>query len=49
MVALALRAAPRVVIKERDEELLRSLGAEEIQGGKYSKVRYGIIRRQHHG
>jgi len=46
MVQLALRAAPRVVIKERDEQLLRELGAEEIQGGRYSRVRYGIIRRQ---
>ena len=49
MVRLALQAAPRVVVKERDEELLRQLGAEEIQGGRYSRVRYGIIRRQHHG
>ena len=48
MVALALKAAPLTVIKERDEALLRKLGAQEIQGGKYSSVRYGIIRRQYH-
>ena len=46
MIQEALRLAPRVVVKERDEDLLRSLGAREIQGGKYSKLRYGIIRRE---
>lgn len=46
MIREALRLAPRVVVKERDEDLLRSLGAREIQGGKYSKLRYGIIRRE---
>lgn len=46
MIREALRLAPRVVVKERDEDLLRSLGAREIQGGKYSKLRYGIIWRE---
>ena len=46
MIRDALRLAPRVVVKERDEDLLRSLGAREIQGGKYSKLRYGIILRE---
>lgn len=46
MVQAALRVAPRVVVKERDADLLRTLGAREIQGGKYSTVKYGIIRRE---
>ena len=46
MIRAALRLAPRVVVKERDEDLLRSLGAREIQGGKYSRIRYGIIERE---
>lgn len=45
MIREALRVAPRVVVKEREESLLRALGASEIQGGKYSRVKYGIIRR----
>ena len=45
IIELALKAAPRVVIKERSEDFLRSLGCTEIQGGRYSRVKYGIIRR----
>lgn len=45
IIELALKAAPRVVIKERSESFLRSLGCTEIQGGRYSRVKYGIIRR----
>lgn len=44
-VELALKAAPRVVIKERSEELLASYGCTEFFGGKYSRVKYGILRR----
>ena len=45
IIELALKAAPRVVIKERSESFLRGLGCTEIQGGRYSRVKYGIIRR----
>lgn len=44
-VNLALKAAPRVVIKERSEKILAEYGCQEILGGRYSKVKYGIIRR----
>lgn len=44
-VALALKLAPRVVIKERNIEWLKSLGCQEILGGRYAKVKYGVIRR----
>ena len=44
-VELALKAAPRVVIKERNEYILREYGCQEFVGGKYSKVKFGIIRR----
>ena len=46
MVQAALRLAPTVVVKEREDDLLRSLGATEVLGGKYSKVRYGVIHRE---
>lgn len=42
---LALKAAPKVVIKERTENILKEYGCQEISGGRYSKVKYGIIRR----
>ena len=42
---LALRVAPRVVIKERSEYILRKYGCEEFIGGKYSRIKYGIIKR----
>lgn len=42
---LALHAAPRVVIKERNEYILREYGCEEFVGGKYSRIKYGIIKR----
>ncbi len=42
---LALCVSPRVVIKERSEYILRSLGCTEFVGGKYSRVKYGIIHR----
>ena len=45
-VRLALRAAPKVVIKERSEKILRGYGCTEIAGGRYSRVKYGIIRRE---
>ena len=41
----ALRVAPRVVVKERFWHILQQLGIEEICGGKYSRVQYGILRR----
>lgn len=41
----ALRVAPRVVVKERSERLLRELGCQKFVGGRYSRVKYGIIRR----
>ena len=44
-VALALQLAPRVVIKERNIDLLQSYGCQEILGGRYAKVKYGVIRR----
>lgn len=44
-VELALQAAPRVVIKERSENLLAAYGCTEFCGGKYSRVKYGILRR----
>lgn len=44
-VELALKLAPRVVIKERNIALLEGLGCQEILGGRYAKVKYGVIRR----
>ena len=44
-VELALKVAPRVVIKERSEYLLRGYGCQEYVGGKYSRIKFGIIRR----
>ena len=44
-VELALKVAPRVVIKERSEYLLREYGCQEYVGGKYSGIKFGIIRR----
>ena len=44
-VQLALKVAPRVVIKERSEYLLQEYGCQEFVGGKYSRVKFGIIRR----
>ncbi len=45
-VILALRAAPRVIIKERSEYLLRGYGCTEFTGGRYSRVKYGVLRRE---
>jgi len=42
----ALRVAPLVVVKERTPKVLKALGIEEVFGSKYSKVKYGILRRQ---
>lgn len=42
----ALRVAPLVVIKERYRGFLQRLGASEFEGGRYSRVKYGIIRRE---
>ena len=44
-VELALKVAPRVVIKERSEYLLAEYGCTEDVGGKYSRIKFGIIRR----
>ena len=44
-VELALKVAPRVVIKERSEYLLAEYGCQEYVGGKYSRIKFGIIRR----
>ena len=44
-VELALHVAPRVVIKERSEYLLAEYGCQEYVGGKYSRIKFGIIRR----
>ena len=44
-VELALKVASRVVIKERSEYLLREYGCQEYVGGKYSRIKFGIIRR----
>ena len=44
-VELALKVAPRVVIKERSEYLLAEYGCTEYVGGKYSRVKFGILRR----
>lgn len=40
---LAKRVAPRVVIKERGEYILREYGCKKIIGGKYSRVKYGVL------
>lgn len=44
-IELALVAAPKVVIKERSEKILREYGCTEILGGRYSRIKFGIIRR----
>ena len=45
VIEKALKAAPLVVVKERSRQFLTELGAQEIQGGRYSRIKYGIIRR----
>lgn len=45
MLEEALRVAPRVVVKEHSYGVLEQLGFTEIQGGKYSNIHYGILRR----
>lgn len=42
-LALAQRAARRVVIKERNEYILRKYGCEKFIGGKYSRIKYGVL------
>ena len=42
-LALARKAAPRVVIKERSEYILRQYGCEKFVGGKYSRVKFGLL------
>lgn len=44
-IELALKAAPKIVIKERSEKILREYGCTEILGGRYSRIKFGIIRR----
>lgn len=41
----ALRVAPLVVVKERSIKTLERLGLSEVNGGRYSRVKYGIRRR----
>ena len=43
LIALARQVAPKIVVKERFAGLLRDLGCTEIKGGKYARVKYGII------
>ena len=45
-VDLALKVAPRVVIKERSVEILQEYGCTEFVGTKYSAVRFGIRKRE---
>lgn len=45
-IQLALKIAPKVVIKERAEYILRELGCTEFVGGKYSRIKFGIRRRE---
>ena len=45
-VDLALKVAPRVVIKERSVEILREYECTEFVGTKYSAVRFGIRKRK---
>ncbi len=42
---LALRLAPRAVIKEADAKVLAALGCTACYGGKYAKVKYGVLTR----
>lgn len=42
-LALAKRIAPRVVIKERSEYILRQYGCDSFVGGKYSRVKFGVL------
>jgi 16S rRNA G966 N2-methylase RsmD len=44
-VELALKVAPRVVIKERSVEILQEYGCTDFVGTKYSAVRFGIRKR----
>ena len=43
--ALALKLAPKVVIKERSEFRLKEYGCTEFFGGKSSRVKFGFIKR----
>lgn len=45
VIQLALKRAPRVVIKERYIKYLRDLGCTEFFGGKYSSIKYGVVKR----
>lgn len=45
IIEQALRVAPVVVVKERSVKTLEKLGISEVQGGRYSRVKYGIRRR----
>lgn len=42
-LALAKRIASRVVIKERSEYILRQYGCTQFIGGRYSRVKYGVL------
>ncbi|MDY6303571.1 MAG: class I SAM-dependent methyltransferase [Succiniclasticum sp.] len=45
VVREALRVAPRVVVKERTEAILREFGCRRFTGSRYSGVRFGIVLR----
>ncbi len=45
IIDLALKRAPRAVIKEGDEKVLAALGCTSLCGGKYAKVKYGVLTR----
>lgn len=44
-IELALKLAPKVVIKERSEFRLKEYGCNEFFGGKSSRVKFGFIKR----
>ncbi|MEG0831484.1 MAG: class I SAM-dependent methyltransferase [Acidaminococcaceae bacterium] len=41
----ALRIAPLVVVKETSRQVFTALGITKVLGGRYSKIKYGIMRR----
>lgn len=46
IIEQALRVAPVVVVKERSVKTLEKLGMTEVHGGRYSRVKYGVRRRE---
>lgn len=47
IIEQAFRVAPVVVVKERSVQTLEKLGLSEVSGGRYSRVKYGIRRREY--